>query len=221
MTDQPFNAAEIGLALGRALEAKGIPYALGGALAYGVWALPRATRDVDLNLFVTPEQLDPAFDVLSAAGVTFEREAARRAAAEDGLFVGWLGACRIDVFTPSIPFSWEALKTRVSVALGGQPTWFLSAEALAFFKMMFFRGKDLVDLERLSAAWASASTLPGSGGGSSRRWARTTSASGSGTSSAASSGATLDAPPRPVSSSAARAPAPRRWPGASRCRRAR
>ncbi|GMU58253.1 MAG: hypothetical protein IT380_02565 [Myxococcales bacterium] len=149
MTDQPFNAAEIGLALGRALEAKGIPYALGGALAYGVWALPRATRDVDLNLFVTPEQLDPAFDVLSAAGVTFEREAARRAAAEDGLFVGWLGACRIDVFTPSIPFSWEALKTRVSVALGGQPTWFLSAEALAFFKMMFFRGKDLVDLERL------------------------------------------------------------------------
>ena len=27
--------------------------------------------------------------------------------------------------------------------------WFLSAEALSFFKMMFFRGKDLVDLERL------------------------------------------------------------------------
>ncbi|MEW5740282.1 MAG: hypothetical protein AB1938_15220 [Myxococcota bacterium] len=149
MTEPAFNAAEIGLALARALEAKGIPYALGGALAYGVWALPRATKDVDLNLFVAPEELDAAFDVLLAAGVRFEREAARAAAAEDGLFIGWVGACRIDVFTPSIPFSWEALRTRVSVTLGGQPTWFLSAEALAFFKMMFFRGKDLVDLERL------------------------------------------------------------------------
>jgi hypothetical protein len=67
----------------------------------------------------------------------------------NGLFVGWLGSCRIDVFTPSIPFSWEALKTRASVELAGRRVWFLSAESLCFFKMMFFRSKDLADLERL------------------------------------------------------------------------
>jgi hypothetical protein len=149
VTEQPFNAAEVGLALGRALEAKGLPWALGGALAYGVWALPRATKDVDLNLFVTADQLDPALDVLAGAGVKFDRTEARAKAADEGLFIGWVGACRIDVFTPSIPFSWEALKTRVSVEVAGGPAWFLSAEALSFFKMMFFRGKDLVDLERL------------------------------------------------------------------------
>ncbi len=54
MTDAPFNAAEIGIELGTALEKAGLPYALGGALALGVWALPRATKDVDLNLFVPP-----------------------------------------------------------------------------------------------------------------------------------------------------------------------
>lgn len=149
MTERPFNAAEIGLALARALEARQLPYALGGALAYGVWALPRATKDVDLNLFVEPAQLPAALEVLAAAGVAFERDEALRQAADEGLFIGWVGACRVDVFTPSIPFSWEALKTRVQVEVGGASAWFLSAEALSFFKMMFFRGKDLVDLERL------------------------------------------------------------------------
>ncbi|MDX2011585.1 MAG: hypothetical protein SFW67_15400 [Myxococcaceae bacterium] len=149
MTDGPFNAAEIGISLGLALEAARLPYALGGALALGVWSLPRATKDVDLNLFVTPDRLDEAFDVLQAQGVALDRAEARRAATDEGLFIGWAGACRIDVFTPSIPFSWEALKTRKAVMLDGQNIWFLSAEALAFFKMMFFRGKDLVDLERL------------------------------------------------------------------------
>lgn len=149
MTDAPFNAAEVGLTLVRGLERAGIPCALGGALAFGVWALPRATKDVDLNLFVDGARLGEALDVLAEEGVAFDRAEALRLAADEGLFVGWLGACRVDVFTPSIPFSWEALKTRVQVDLGGAPAWFLSAEALAFFKMMFFRGKDLVDLERL------------------------------------------------------------------------
>lgn len=149
MSDAVFNAADVGLSLARALEAAHLPYALGGALAYGVWALPRATKDVDLNLFVAADGLPAACDALASAGVVFDRSEALRLAAEEGLFIGWLGACRIDIFTPSIPFSWEALKTRVSIEIGGSSVWFLSAEALSFFKMMFFRGKDLVDLERL------------------------------------------------------------------------
>lgn len=149
MSDPSFNAAEVGLRLARALEARGIPYALGGALAYGVWALPRATKDVDLNVFVEPAELGLTLDVLAEAGVSFDRDEAIRLAQDEGLFVGWMGACRVDVFTPSIPFSWEALRSRVQVAVGDDSAWFLSAEALCFFKMMFFRGKDLVDLERL------------------------------------------------------------------------
>lgn len=149
MSDEAFNAAQIGLALARALDARDLPYAIGGALAYGVWALPRATKDVDLNIFLAPEALDPAFDVLLAAGVAFDRAEARRRAEQEGMFIGWVGACRIDVFTPSIPFSWEALRTRVFVEAGPSSAWFLSAEALSFFKLMFFRGKDVVDLERL------------------------------------------------------------------------
>lgn len=149
MSDEAFNAAQIGIALARALEGRKVPYAIGGALAYGVWALPRATKDVDINVFLAPDALDPAFEALFEAGVVFDRVEARRCAEQDGLFIGWVGACRIDVFTPSIPFSWEALRTRVFVEAGASSAWFLSAEALSFFKLMFFRGKDVVDLERL------------------------------------------------------------------------
>lgn len=151
MSEEAFNAAEIGLRLARALDDKGVPYALGGALAYGVWALPRATKDVDLNVFVAPEDLAQALDALAGAGVALDRAQAPLLAAEEGLFVGWVGSCRIDVFTPSIPFSWEAMKTRVFIEAGPSSAWFLSAEALAFFKMMFFRSKDIADLERLIA----------------------------------------------------------------------
>ena len=58
---------------------------------------------------------------------------------------------RIDLFTPSIPFAWEAARTarRVISPLGAMN--FLSAEAMAVFKLLFFRPKDLVDLEKLLA----------------------------------------------------------------------
>ncbi len=151
MTDTAFNAAEIGLKLALELEAHGIEYALGGALAYGVWALPRATRDVDLNVFLPAEKLAPALKVLANAGVQFDFAEAERRAIDEGMFVGWVGACRIDVFIPSIPFSWEALRTRTLVPAGSASAWFLSAESLSFFKMMFFRSKDIADIERLLA----------------------------------------------------------------------
>ncbi len=46
----------------------------------------------------------------------------------------------------------EAAKTRVRITdAEGWSGWFLSAEALAVFKLLFFRSKDIVDLERLVA----------------------------------------------------------------------
>ncbi|HJW69287.1 MAG TPA: hypothetical protein VJ829_08020 [Candidatus Binatia bacterium] len=131
------------------LERAGLPYALGGAVAYSAWAEPRATRDVDLNLWVEPDGLEGAFDVLEEAGVQLDRIAARRDVRERGLFVGRHGEYRVDVFVPSVPFYSEALTRRRRVRLAGRDTWVLSAEALAVFKMLFYRPKDIADLGRL------------------------------------------------------------------------
>lgn len=145
------DAVAAAVRITRPLERRGVSYAIGGAIAYGFWAVPRATVDVDLNLFVAEAELAVAIDALSSGGVLVDRPSALVSSKARGDFHGTIDGMRLDVFTPSIDFSWEAARTRVRVTLLGEPTWILSAEATAVFKLLFFRGKDLVDLERLVA----------------------------------------------------------------------
>ena len=82
------DAAQVARQLADALESAGVPYALGGALAYGYWAPASGTLDVDLNLFVAPEQLGPALDALESAGVQMERAEALQTALEREAGIG-------------------------------------------------------------------------------------------------------------------------------------
>lgn len=143
------DASTAALALSGELERAGIPYAIGGALALGVWSQPRGTSDVDLNIFIATDALEAALDALAQAGLEIDRRVARDAAARQETVVGSRGGMRIDLFLPTIPFSWEALRTRRTVDTPAGPREFLSAEATAVFKLLFFRGKDRVDLETL------------------------------------------------------------------------
>ena len=143
------DALSLAVELGQCLEEAGLPYAIGGALALGVHGVSRSTQDVDVNVFVKADQLDTLIAVLRDNGVQVDVEKARTEGLAEGVFFTWAGSTRIDVFLPSIDLSWEALKTRVSVVVLGKPTWFLSPELLCCFKLLFFRPKDLLDLERL------------------------------------------------------------------------
>jgi hypothetical protein len=147
----PADALDAAFAVVDALDAAAIPYALGGALALGVWAIPRGTNDVDVNVFVEPAELDRLFEALRAAGAAVQTESARRAATRDGAFEAWMGPYRVDVFTPSIPYSEEARRTRRTHTIEGRTIRVLAPESLAVFKMLFFRPKDLVDVESLLA----------------------------------------------------------------------
>ncbi len=142
---------ELALRLAGQLEQRAVPYAIGGALAYGLWAIPRATADVDLNVFVEGPGLAAVYDALEAGGVPVDRARASSAASREGMFEAWTGPIRVDVFVPSIDFSREAEARRVRREVAGVAAWFLSAEALAVFKLLFFRPKDVADLERLVA----------------------------------------------------------------------
>lgn len=134
-----------------ALRAAGFPCAIGGALALGVWGVPRATLDVDLDVFVDPVDYERLADVLSAAGLTFDRATLLRQANEGSTLVARLGAWRIDLFVPTIPFYALAERRVRTVSFLGTEVPFLDAESLAVFKLLFFRTKDLRDLERLVA----------------------------------------------------------------------
>lgn len=144
-------APEVARQLADALEQAGISYAIGGALAYGFHAPPRATNDVDLNAFVPLDQLDGLLDALEAGGAELNRAAARSSAATRGDFRAHVRGMRIDIFVPSIPLCDAAEQRVLQGLLLGRPIKILTAEDLVLFKLLFYRPKDLLDVERLVA----------------------------------------------------------------------
>lgn len=153
-------AFEIAAHLAHALELAQVPYAIGGAIAWGAWADPRGTHDVDINLFVGPPELEHALDVLVAAGLEIDRAAAMIADREGSVLIGRYAGMRVDLFTPSIPFAWEAMRTRSRLVGPSGAADYLSAEATAVFKLLFFRPKDLLDIEKLVAVQGRALDAP-------------------------------------------------------------
>ena len=149
-TEDPEAAAVIAARLAAALEKARLPYAIGGALAYGRYGVPRTTYDVDLNIFVELDRAPRLVEVMTKAGVAFEKTPLARAESE-GMMIGHAGLVRVDFFLPSIPFAHEAANTRVRHRVGRRQVWYLAAEAIAVFKLLFFRGKDMLDLERMVA----------------------------------------------------------------------
>lgn len=146
------DAPSVAERIANALEAGGIPYAVGGAVALARWAPPRATHDVDINVFTPIEKIDLVFDALDRAGCTVDRDAARARAAERADFIARYQEMRIDVFMPFDPVHDEIRRRRVSVTLpSGRQLWVLSAEDLTVFKTVFGRPKDRLDVERLAA----------------------------------------------------------------------
>ncbi|HEY4182391.1 MAG TPA: nucleotidyl transferase AbiEii/AbiGii toxin family protein [Kofleriaceae bacterium] len=134
------------------LSDDGVRYALGGALALGVWGLPRATKDVDISIFVRRDELPRVLDLLEHAGVMVHHEDARRGVERNGLFNGRCGTITIDVFLSEHPqYADMARRARSVVDSTGQTLWFISAEDLCLHKLIFGRPKDVIDLEGMLA----------------------------------------------------------------------
>ena len=80
------TAPEVARTLADALEGAQIPYAVGGALALAVWGFPRATNDVDLDVFAELEDLPRVFDAFERAGCVVELDVERMLAFGRGAF---------------------------------------------------------------------------------------------------------------------------------------
>jgi Nucleotidyltransferase of unknown function (DUF6036) len=146
------NAFEAARRIGDLLEADGIEYAIGGALALGVWGVPRGTKDVDLSVFVDPDNLDGMFAVFERAGIMFDRAAAARNVERTGLLRGLLGRIPVDAFISRHPQFLEMRTRRQRVATpDGGHLYFITAEDLCVMKLVYGRDKDVTDLERLFA----------------------------------------------------------------------
>jgi hypothetical protein len=143
------DATEAAVHFAKALQAAHVPYAIGGAIAYGFFGAARGTHDVDINLFVEGDQVRPALTALISAGLEIDEPLSLVSAAERGDARGVFRGLPVDLFFNSIPVHERAAQRTREVTLHGVSIRVLSPEDTAVFKMLFFRGKDLIDVERL------------------------------------------------------------------------
>ncbi|MGN6472545.1 MAG: hypothetical protein ACTHK4_02710 [Mycobacteriales bacterium] len=134
----------------RSLAAAGIDHAFGGAICLGFHiAAPRATIDLDLNLFPSPRRARPVLQALPA-GVEWSAADASQIARDGQARVFWEGT-PIDMFFPQHEIH-EALRERIErVPFGGTTIPILSATDLTIFKALFNRPKDWVDIAEMLA----------------------------------------------------------------------
>jgi hypothetical protein len=139
------------IAIHEALHTARIPHAVGGALALAYYAEPRATIDIDLNVFVPSERWQEVIDALVPIGVDagdLDSTALRR----DGQCRLWWGDNPVDLF-----FAYDAIhdamrKGARRVPFAGTTLPILAPEHLAVCKIMFDRPKDWLDIEQMLVA---------------------------------------------------------------------
>lgn len=138
------------VAVGRGLDAARIRHAFGGALALAYYAEPRATIDVDVNLFCPPGEHARVRSALDPLGVDWNVDLI--ALERDGQCRVWWGRTPIDLFFAYDPFH-EAMKRSLRrVPFGEETIPILSPEHLLVCKAVFDRAKDWLDIEQVLAA---------------------------------------------------------------------
>jgi hypothetical protein len=125
-----------------------IAHAFGGALALAYYAEPRATIDIDINVFVAPAAYATVENALAPIGVqALDPTVAKR----DGQCRTWWGTTPIDLF-----FAYEDLHRAMHRAMrtlpfGEERIPVLAPEHLAVCKIIFDRPKDWLDIEQILA----------------------------------------------------------------------
>lgn len=139
------------LAINHALDVAGIAHAFGGAIALAYCtAEPRATIDLDINIFLSLDDADAALVALpSEVTVT---EANRRELAATGQTRAWWDSTPIDLFFDTHPFHHIAASRVRLVPFADHSIPVLDCTSLAVFKAMFSRTKDWADLEAMAYA---------------------------------------------------------------------
>jgi hypothetical protein len=148
-SNNSLDSGVVAVRLARAFEDRQTDYAIGGAIALGFWGEPRGTLDVDVTVFLPPDRPSEVVWLLQDVGCDVVATQASSSLREHGYCSVQYGPVRVDVFVPTLPFYDHAKMRRRRVLLGDQQVMVFDAETLAVFKMMFFRPKDLVDVQQM------------------------------------------------------------------------
>jgi hypothetical protein len=150
LDDEPSLPEKV-IAIHETLDELRIPHALGGALALAYYADPRATIDIDINVFLPANQGVRMVDELGTLGIDSE-SLDKTALERDGQCRLWWGDNAVDLFFAYDPFHEEMRKQSRRAPFAGMMIPILAPEHLAVCKAVFDRRKDWMDIEQMLIA---------------------------------------------------------------------
>ncbi len=134
--------------LSRQLRSSDIPHAFGGAIAYGLYGIPRGTNDWDINVFLPEVEAKRVFDALRPIGVEVTEDAYAHVAKTGQVRLSWSGK-KVDLFFAYAAFH-EVVRERTRDAtFEGESIFVLSGEDIIVFKVIFNRPHDWRDIQRI------------------------------------------------------------------------
>lgn len=151
MIDSEPSLPEKIVAIHEQLNGAGIRHAFGGAIALAYYAEPRATIDIDLNVFIPTERWTDIASSLTPLGVRtgdLDPVALKR----DGQCRLWWGRTPLDLFFSYDRIHKEMRKGAWKVPFDSATLPILSPEHLTVCKAMFDRPKDWLDIEQILIA---------------------------------------------------------------------
>ncbi|MEZ5341056.1 MAG: hypothetical protein R2706_06300 [Acidimicrobiales bacterium] len=151
MRDDELGLPQKIVAIHEALVLADVDHAFGGALALA-WCTERArgTIDIDINIFVSPDEAERVVGLLPVGVSSSENDLS--VLGRDGQARLWWGNTPVDVFLNTTDYHPEAAGRRRFEPFMGASIPFLACDDLAVFKAFFNRTKDWADLEEMSAA---------------------------------------------------------------------
>lgn len=139
------------VAIDRRLNDARIRHAFGGALALAYYAEPRATIDIDVNVFIPTELWGEIGAALAPLGVKVA-DLDQFGLERDGQCRLWWGRTPLDLFFSYDPIHEEMRKEARKVPFADTTLPILSPEHLTVCKAMFDRPKDWIDIEQILVA---------------------------------------------------------------------
>lgn len=139
------------IAVHDALEGAGFPHAFGGAIALAYCTLePRGTRDLDVNVFVSPQHVRDVFAALPADVAIGAEDIAQ--AQRDGQVRLWWQDTPVDVFLNTLELHEQVARGVRQVPFMDRMIPVLDCTSVAIFKALFDRTKDWADIEAMAEA---------------------------------------------------------------------
>ncbi len=124
-------------------------YAIIGAIAAGIYGLPRTTYDIDVIVNIEKIKLIPFLERLQDSGFDFNKEHLLKELTDGYLSEVYYKNIRIDIFLPILPYFNQVIKKALTFNLWGKDLKFATAEDIIILKIISGREGDIEDIERI------------------------------------------------------------------------